>query len=206
MTLPAPVVHVVDDDDSFRRSIARLLQACGRQVETYASGDEFLSRVRPGPGCVLLDVQMPGANGLELQERFMNRQDPLPIVFLTGHGDVPMSVQAIKAGAEDFLIKPVDKARLLEAVDRAIARDAAARTGREHHARLRAKYETLTPAERRIFAMVVAGMLNKQIAYDLQRTERTVKAHRAQVMHKMQAQSLADLVRMAVELGLDAGA
>jgi FixJ family two-component response regulator len=186
--------------------VARLLQACGYEVETYVSADDFLARMRPGPGCVLLDVHMPGPDGLELQALLRDRHDALPIVFLTGHGDVPMTVRAIKAGAEDFLMKPVTRAQLLDAVSRAIARDAATRPARELSAQLRVRFDRLTPAEKRIFAMVVTGMLNKQIAFDLQRTERTVKAHRAQVMHKMEAQSLAELVRMADELGITGGA
>jgi len=199
-----PTVHVVDDDDSFRESLARLLRATGHRVEAYRSGEDFLARARPGPGCVLLDVQMPGPTGLELQRALAERNLGLPIVFLTGHGDIPMSVRAMRAGAEDFLTKPVAMPQLLDAVSRALARDAAGREAQEHLAQLRARYETLTPAERRIFAMVVTGMLNKQIAYDLGRAERTVKAHRSQVMLKMKADSVADLVRMADELGISA--
>ena len=202
MSTSGPIVHIVDDDESFRHSTARLLRALGYTVETYGSGDDFLARARRGQGCLLLDVRMPGASGLELQQALTARGDLLPIVFLTGHGDIPMSVRAMRAGAEDFLTKPVPMQQLKEAVDRALARDAASRVNRERVESLRGRYETLTPAEKRIFAMVVTGMLNKQIAYDLNRAERTVKAHRSQVMTKMQAESVADLVRMADELGI----
>ncbi len=202
MGTPGPIVHIVDDDESFRHSTARLLRALGYTVETYGSGDDFLARLRRGPGCLVLDVRMPGPSGLELQQVLATRGEGLPIVFLTGHGDIPMSVSAMRAGAEDFLTKPVPMAQLKDAIDRALARDAGSRASRERMLSLRARYETLTPAERRVFAMVVTGMLNKQIAYDLNRAERTVKAHRSQVMLKMQAESVADLVRMADELGI----
>jgi FixJ family two-component response regulator len=202
MSPPDPIVHIVDDDESFRHSTARLVRALGYTVETYGSGDDFLARARRGHGCLLLDVRMPGSSGLELQQALTARGDLLPIVFLTGHGDIPMSVRAMRAGAEDFLTKPVPMQQLKEAIDRALARDAASRVNRARVERLRARYDTLTPAEKRIFAMVVTGMLNKQIAYDLNRAERTVKAHRSQVMTKMQAESVADLVRMADELGV----
>ena len=202
MGTPGPIVHIVDDDESFRHSTARLLRALGYTVETYGSGDDLLARVRRGPGCLVLDVRMPGPSGLELQQILATRGEGLPIVFLTGHGDIPMSVSAMRAGAEDFLTKPVPMAQLKDAIDRALTRDAGSRASRERMLALRARYETLTPAERRVFAMVVTGMLNKQIAYDLNRAERTVKAHRSQVMLKMQAESVADLVRMADELGI----
>ena len=177
-------VHVVDDDDSFRYSTARLLRTLGYHVETYASGGDFLARVRRGPGCILLDVRMPGPSGLELQDALAAKGDRLPIVFLTGHGDIPMSVRAMKAGAEDFLTKPVAMADLRAAIDRALAHDRESRAAREHTESLRTRYEMLTPAEKRILAMVVTGMLNKQIAYELERAERTVKAHRSQVMRR----------------------
>jgi FixJ family two-component response regulator len=198
-----PTVHVVDDDAPFRDSMARLLRAMGYVVETYASGDEFLHGGPPSPGCVLLDMRLPGPSGLDLQKALASRGGTLPVVFLTGHGDIPSSVEAMKAGAEDFLTKPVQPAALRGAIERALARESTMRVGRQRADALRARFDTLTGAERRIFAMVARGMLNKQIAYDLDRAERTVKAHRSQVMRKMQADSVAELVRMADALGLD---
>lgn len=201
---PQPTVHVIDDDDSFRESTIRVLRAAGYAAAAYASAEDFLARVAPGPGCLLLDICMPGLSGLQLQQELESRNLPLPIVFLTGHGDVPMSVQAMKAGAEDFLLKPADIDSLLGAIDRALNRDASSRSEADRITELRSRYERLSPAERRIMSMVVGGMLNKQIANQIGRSERTVKAHRAQVMQKMQAASLADLVRMAEDLGIDA--
>jgi FixJ family two-component response regulator len=199
-----PTVHVIDDDDAFRASVVRLLSAAGYEVDAYASGDEFLARLPDGPGCILLDVRMPGPSGLELQDVVVRTGNPLPIVFLTGHGNVPMSVQAMRAGAEDFLIKPVAAASLLDAISRALARDAAERARRGEFAELQARYARLTAAERRVFALVVEGHLNKQIAYEVGCAERTVKAHRASVMQKMEAGSLADLVRLATVLAIRA--
>ncbi len=182
--------------------MARLLKAMGHRVEIYESAGDFLQRYVEGPGCLILDVRMPGQSGLDLQQALGVRGIALPIVFLTGFADVPMTVKAMRSGAEDFLTKPVEPQALLEAVTRALARDAAARARRATLDTLRARYETLTAAERRIFALVVTGLLNKQIAWEVGRTERTVKAHRSQVMQKMAADSLADLVRMAGELGI----
>lgn len=202
MDAAQPIIHVVDDDDSVRSSMARLLKAMGHRVELYESASDFLDRYTDGPGCLVLDVRMPGQSGLDLQQALGTRGVSLPIVFLTGFADVPMTVRAMRSGAEDFLTKPVEPQALLEAVTRAIARDAAARAKRATLDTLRARYDTLTAAERRIFALVVTGLLNKQIAWEVGRTERTVKAHRSQVMQKMEAESLADLVRMAGELGI----
>jgi len=197
-----PIVHVVDDDDSVRTGVVRLLQAAGFEARSYASAGEFLlGRFdRSAPGCVVLDVRMPGPNGLELQEALASLEARLPIVFLTGHGDIPMSVRAMKAGAVDFLTKPVSRDALLASVRTALARDAEARAAREGLRALRARYETLTPREREVFAGVVAGKLNKQIATDLGTAERTVKAHRAHMMEKMQVSSIAELVHVADQL------
>jgi FixJ family two-component response regulator len=202
MTSPIPVVHVVDDDDSFRTAVTRLLRAAGYQVRGHSSAGEFLL-ARPGtiPGCVVLDVRMPGPSGLDLQTAFEGRDDALPIIFLTGHGDIPMSVRAMKAGAVDFLTKPVQREALLSAVRNALARDAESRTARDRLGILRSRFETLTPRERAVFTLVVTGRLNKQIAAELGSPERTVKAHRARVMEKMQVTSLAELIHVAEHLG-----
>ncbi len=203
VTERAPIVHVVDDDDSMRTAVVRLLQAAGYQARGYGSAGEFLlgRSDRDAPGCAVLDVRMPGPSGLDLQEALARFDVPLPIVFLTGHGDIPMSVRAIKAGAVDFLTKPVSREVLLGAVRSAIARDAETRAAREVLRVLRARYESLTPREREVFTGVVAGRLNKQIAADLGTAERTIKAHRAQVMEKMQVASVAELVQAADQLG-----
>lgn len=197
-----PTIHVVDDDDSFRESTVRLLRAAGYATTSYSSSEDFLARMEPGPGCLLLDIRMPGASGLDLQQELERRNIRLPVVFLTGHGDVPMSVHAMKAGADDFLLKPAEVVTLVGAVEHALKRDAETRAEDSRLTALRSRYEKLSPSERRILSMVVGGMLNKQIAIHIGRSERTVKAHRAQVMQKMRAQSLADLVRMAEDLGV----
>ena len=202
MTSPAPVIHVVEDDASFRTAVARVLRASGYQVELYESGDHLLANPPRGePGCILLDVRMSGLNGLDLQDRLLKLNNILPIVFLTGQGSIPMCVQAIKAGAEDFLSKPVSKHTLLEALERALARYA---KRREQHARLnnlRVLVSRLTPREREVFSLVVRGKLNKQIAYELGTSERTIKAHRRAVMEKLKVQSLAEAVSIAERLG-----
>jgi FixJ family two-component response regulator len=198
-----PVVHVVDDDESFRLAIARLLQAACYEVRAHASaGDFLLARPTGAPGCILLDIHMPGPSGLDLQAALDAQGILLPVVFLTGQGDVASSVRAMKAGAVDFLAKPVAREPLLRAVGEAIARDAQARASRERRRALQALYEKLSAREREVFAGVVAGRLNKQIAADIGAAERTVKAHRAQVLEKMRAGSVAELVRAAGELGL----
>jgi len=198
-----PVVHVVDDDDAFRGAVTRLLEAAGYAVRGYGSAGDFLiARLDDAPGCLLLDVNLPGPSGLELQAALVERSVALPIVFLTGHGDVPGSVRAMKAGAVDFLEKPVAREPLLAAVREALARGAGARASGERLRGLRARYETLTRREREVFAGVVAGKLNKQIAGAIGAAERTVKAHRAQVLAKMGAGSVAELSRIATELGL----
>jgi len=198
-----PIVHVVDDDDAFRAAVTRLLEAAGYAVRGYRTAGDFLI-ARPGdvPGCLLLDVNLPGPSGLELQAALAEQGIALPIVFLTGYGDVPGSVRAMKAGAVDFLEKPVEREPLLAAVREAIARGADARATGERLRQLRGRYETLTPREREVFAGVVAGRLNKQIAAAIGAAERTVKAHRAQVLAKMDVGSVAELSRIATELGL----
>jgi FixJ family two-component response regulator len=201
MTPPTPLVHVVDDDDSVRTAVTRLLRAAGYEVRSWSSAGEFLlAQTGNTAGCVILDVCMPGPSGLDLQEAFGKRNDVLPVIFLTGYGDIPMSVRAMKAGAVDFLTKPVQRQALLSAVRNALTRDEESRKVRERDVALRARYETLTPRERTVFTLVTAGKLNKQIATELGASERTVKAHRAQVMEKMQAASLADLVHVADQL------
>jgi FixJ family two-component response regulator len=201
MTPLGPIIHVVDDDDSLRKAVMRLLRAAGYEVCGYASAGEFLL-ARPGntPGCVVLDVRMPGPSGLDLQVAFGEQVDALPIIFLTGHGDVPMSVRAMKAGAVDFLTKPVKREALLTAIQNALVRDAANRTAREIVGPLRSRFESLTSRERAVYSGVVAGKLNKQIAAELGISERTAKSHRAQVMEKMHVTSLAELVRVAEQL------
>jgi FixJ family two-component response regulator len=201
MTPPTPTVHVVDDDDSLRTAVLRLLGAAGHEVRGYPSAGEFLLAVTANlRGCVVLDVRMPGPSGLDLQASLREREGAFPIIFLTGHGDIPMSVRAMKAGAVDFLTKPVEREALLAAVQNALARDAENRAVRNTANALHSRYETLTPRERAVFALVVAGKLNKHVAAELGVSERTVKAHRAQVMEKMHVRSLAELVHMAERL------
>jgi RNA polymerase sigma factor (sigma-70 family) len=194
-----PIIHVVDDDDSLRKAVTRLLRAAGYDVRAYASAGEFLlaSRENNRRGCVLLDVRMPGPSGLDLQEALAREEEPLPVIFLTAYGDVPTSVRAMKAGAVDFLTKPIKRDMLLSAVRTALARDLRLHTSHEQRRDLRMRFTKLTPRERDVFELVVAGRLNKQIAAELGMAERTVKAHRAQVMTKMQAKSLAELVHLA---------
>jgi FixJ family two-component response regulator len=197
-------IHVVDDDASFRTAIERRLTLAGYEVATYPSAQQLLDFPpdENEPGCILLDVRIPGLSGPELQGRLNALGSTLPIVFLTGYADTPTTVRAIKAGAEDFLTKPVESEELLEAIERALARHAATRT--EHHRleEMRTLLAALTARERQVFGLVVRGKLNKQIAHELGTTERTIKAHRHQVMEKMKVQSLAELVRMAERLGL----
>src|SRR6266550_6169981 len=182
-----PIVHVVDDDDSLRKAVTRLLRAAGYDVRAYASAGEFVlaNRENNRRGCVLLDVRMPGPSGLDLQEALAREDEPLPVIFLTAYGDVPTSVHAMKVGAVDFLTKPVKRDVLLSAVRMALARDARLHTSHEQVRDLRVRFAKLTPREREVFELVVAGRLNKQIAAELGISERTVKVHRAQVMTKM---------------------
>jgi FixJ family two-component response regulator len=196
-----PIVHIVEDDESARLATARMLKAAGFVVETHATAMEFLaSASRSAPGCVVLDVQLPDINGLDLQARFIDSPAALPIVFVTGRGDIPMSVRAIQAGAVDFLTKPVQKQPLVDAISRALQRDAENRTRRDHLRRVRDRYEQLTAREREVFAHLIAGQLNKQVAFRLGTAERTIKAHRHNIMEKLGAHSMVDLVRLASEL------
>jgi len=204
MTQARPVVHIVDDDHSFRTAVTRLLRAADYEVRSYASAAEFIDgEPCATPGCVLLDLRMPGASGFDLQQSLANRPEPLPIIFLTGHGDIPASVRAMKAGAVDFLTKPVQRGTLLRAVQTALERDAEERKSRAILRELQSRYETLTAREREVLAHVVSGKLNKQIGFDLGTTERTIKAHRASIMDKLGVQSVAELVRMAQHLGIE---
>ena len=200
-SLPQPAIFVVDDDASFRHAIERLLRAAGYAVHTFVSATEFLQFNRPdAPGCVLLDLHMPGPSGLDLQSAIAGSENPLPIVFLTGQGDIPTSVQAMRAGADDFLTKPTRKEVLFPVIERALARDAQSREQRSRRRELRSRFDTLTPREREVLAHVLGGQLNKQIALDIDASERTIKAHRANLMAKLGLQSVAELVRLAEEL------
>lgn len=196
---PTPTVHLIDDDDSLRTALERLLAATGLDVRSYSSATDFLLRREPVlRGCLVVDIRMPGGpGGLELQEALLRQQMQLPLIFLTAHGSIPLSVQAMKAGAFDFLTKPVEGKVFLSSVQAALEKEARQwAASHQERERLR-RFSRLTPAERKVFHRVVAGMPNKQVAAELRCSERTVKAHRAQVMTKMQAASLAELVRMA---------
>jgi len=198
-----PTVFVVDDDASVRRSTERLVRSLGYRVQTFASAKEFTDHGRvDGPACLVLDVHLPGASGLELQRELARSGVHIPIIFITGRGSIPMSVRAMKEGAVEFLTKPTRSRDLLAAIQAAVERDRASRQLRGETDAMRERYARLTPREREVMALVIAGRLNKQIAGDLATSERTVKFHRAHIMEKMQADSLAELVRMADQLGL----
>lgn len=196
-----PIVFVVDDDPLIRDGLRSLIKSVGLHVETFGSSREFMQR-RPSdaPGCLVLDVRLPGLSGLDLQRELNESNFQIPIIFMTGHGDIPMSVRAMKNGAQEFLTKPVRGQDLLDAVQQAIARDRAARRERAKMADLRMRFDSLTPREREVLDLIVAGLLNKQIAGELNIEEVTIKTHRAHIMQKTQAESLAHLVRMNEKL------
>jgi FixJ family two-component response regulator len=197
MTDPDPIVFVVDDDASVRDAVKKLLASVGLQVETFGSAREFLSRKRPEtPACLVLDVRLPDLGGLEFQRALAEANVHIPIIFITGHADVPMTVRAMKAGAVEFLTKPFRGQELLGAIQEAIAKDRAALSERAQTKELRASYDSLTVREKEVLRLVVSGLLNKQIGSELGTSELTIKTHRGHVMEKMGAQSLADLVRM----------
>jgi FixJ family two-component response regulator len=201
---PTEVVFVIDDDESMRAAISRLLGAVGLKTHTFASGKEFFEAELPDlPGCAVLDVRLPGLSGLDLQQKMVEKGIHFPIVFITGHGDIPMSVRAMKAGAVEFLTKPFRDQDLLDAIAAAIQNDREERRQRSEITKLRQRYDRLTPREREVLSMVVAGLLNKQIALQLGASEKTIKIHRGRIMQKMQARSLADLVKMSQKLSID---
>ena len=207
MTQPLPdpeaIVFVVDDDASVREALARLVRSAGLKVEAFASAEAFLRRPRAdAPSCLVLDVQLPNLSGLDLQRRMVDASNEMPIVFITGHGDIPTTVRAMKAGAVEFLTKPLVEGDVLESIRQAIARDRSARDREAETADLRDRHASLTAREQEVMEWVVSGLLNKQIAGELGISEETVKVHRGHVMRKMAADSLADLVRMSGKLGL----
>jgi FixJ family two-component response regulator len=198
-----PVIHIVDDDAAFRGALSRVLEISGYAVADYDSASNFLRSIENAkPGCILLDVNMPSVNGLQLQEELAKLSMRWPIVFMSGRGDVPTSVRAIKAGAEDFLLKPVAKETLLDAIGRALANFAATKLQQDQINSLRSLFSTLTPRESEVFALMVRGKMNKQIAFDLGTSERTIKAHRRMVMEKLQVQTFAEAVSVAERIGL----
>jgi FixJ family two-component response regulator len=197
------IVFIIDDDPLYRTSTERLVRSTGFSAQSFESARDFLGSRRPNvPSCLILDVRLPGLSGLDLQRELVEGGVHIPIIFVTGHGDIPMSVQAMKAGAVEFLTKPFRDQALLDAIRQAIGRDQVARQRQARNADLRRRYESLKPREREVFKCVVSGMLNKQIADQLGATERTVKFHRGNIMRKMEVKSFAELVRMAEVLGI----
>jgi FixJ family two-component response regulator len=202
-----PTVFLVDDDDSVRRALSRLIKSAGYAVQAFASARDFLEYWRitnEGPACLVLDVRMPGLSGLDLQHELLASNALLPIIFITGHGDIPMSVKAMKEGAVDFLPKPLKDKELLNAIEQALSRADHGLREQKELEYVQRRLKTLTPREREVMTLVVRGLLNKQIAFELGTVEKTVKVHRARVMEKMEVQSLADLVRLAEKVGLAA--
>jgi RNA polymerase sigma factor (sigma-70 family) len=201
VTETKPTIFIVDDDPSVRESTELMLKSVGFNVKTFVSAQDFLkANVQEGLGCLILDVRMPGMSGLDLQEKLVSAKKPLSVIFITGHGTVPMSVRAMKAGAIDFLQKPFDEQDLLDAINRAITQQRERKSKKDEADELQQRLKALTPREYEVFSLLVTGMANKEIAYKLGTSERTVKAHRAQIMEKMNAGSLADLVRFAEKL------
>jgi FixJ family two-component response regulator len=201
-----PIVFIVDDDEGIREGLSSLVRSVGFAVQTFGSADEFLREQRPdAPGCLVLDVRLPGLSGLDLQRELTQADSQIPIIFITGHGDIPMTVRAMKAGAVEFLTKPFRDQDLLDAIQQAIDRDHASRQERAEVTELRERYQLLTPREREVMRLVVEGLLNKQVAAELGTSEVTVKLQRSQVMQKMQAGSVAELVKMAGRLGTGKG-
>jgi len=198
-----PIVFVVDDESAVGVSIKRLLHSVGIEARHFTSASEFLRAKRPdAPGCIVLDVRLPDLSGLDLQQELAKANVDLPVIFVTGHADIPMTVRAMKAGAVEFLTKPFREQELLEAVQRAIGRHRLTRDQRASMTLLQSRYELLTPREREVFPLVAGGLLNKQVAAELNASEKTIKVHRGQLMQKMEAHSLSDLIRMAEQLGV----
>ena len=207
MKVGDPIVFVVDDDSSMREALTDLITSVGLLVEAFKSARECLEHIRlDAPACLVLDVRLPGLSGLDLQRELVRTEAPIPIIFITGHGDIPMSVRAIKEGAVEFLAKPFRDQDLLDAIQHALEIDRAARQERSMVAEVRRRYESLTKREREVMKLVVSGSLNKQIAGELGSSEVTVKMHRGQVMRKMKAQSIVELLRMAEKIGITSGA